>query len=102
MDAIEILVSILSGFGIMSFLLIFKLLRELGRVQVDLRVAKINCQKDLDRLENKISKHVNQDTKRLNDEITRLQKMQSELLGILDKHLSTKPTSKNSKELIKG
>lgn len=102
MDAIEILVSILSGFGIISFLLIFKLLRELGRVHVDLKVAKINCQKDLDRLEDKISKHVNQDTKRLNAEINRLQNMQTELLGILDKHLSSKPASKEVKKLIKG
>ena len=102
MDAIEVLVSILSGFGIIAFTLIFKLLKELGKVQVDLRVAKINCQKDIDRLEEKISKHVNQDTRRLNDEITRLQKMQSELLGILDKHLETKPTSNKSKELING
>lgn len=97
----DILISMLSGFGIIGFVLIFKLLRELGKVQVDLKVAKINCQKDLDRLEEKISKHVNQDSKRLNDEITRLQQMQSELMSILDKHLdygSTKP----EKELIKG
>jgi len=102
MGAIEVLISILSGFGIISFLLIFKLLRELSRVQVDLRVAKINCQKDLDRLEERISKHVNHDTRRLNDEITRLQKMQTELLNILDKHLSTQPTQVDTKELIKG
>lgn len=101
MDAYEVLISILSGFGIIAFVLIFKLLRELGKVQVDLKVAKINCQRDLDRLESKITKHVNHDTKRLNDEITRLQKMQSELLTILDKHLDTAPP-KNKKELIAG
>lgn len=101
MGTYEVLISILSGFGIIAFLLIFKLLRELSKVQIDLKVAKINCQKDLDRLEEKISKHVNHDTKRLNDEITRLQRMQSELLAILDKHLSVEP-SKKKKELIKG
>jgi hypothetical protein len=101
MDAYEVLISILSGFGIIAFLLIFKLLRELSKVQVDLKVAKINCQKDLDRLEEKITKHVNQDTKRLNDEITRLQRMQSELLAILDKHLGV-INSKEEKEILKG
>jgi hypothetical protein len=101
MDAYQVLVSILSGFGIIAFLLIFKLLRELGKVQVDLKVAKINCQKDLDRLEEKITKHVNHDTRKLNDEITRLQKMQSELLNILDKHLDTS-NYKNQREIIKG
>ena len=101
MDAYQVLISILSGFGIISFLLIFKLLRELSKVQVDLKVAKINCQKDLDRLENRITKHVNHDTKRLNDEISRLQKMQSELLAILDKHLGV-DNPKKEKEIIKG
>jgi hypothetical protein len=101
MDAYEVLISILSGFGIIAFLLIFKLLRELSKVQVDLKVAKINCQKDLDRLEEKITKHVNHDTKRLNDEITRLQRMQSELLAILDKHLGV-INSKEEKEILKG
>lgn len=97
----DVLISILSGFSIIGFLLIFKLLRELSKVQIDLKVSKINCQKDLDRLEYKISKHVNDDTKRLNDEITRLQQMQKELLSILDKHLELNniPTKK---ELIKG
>ena len=101
MDAYEVLISILSGFGIIAFLLIFKLLRELSKVQVDLKVAKINCQKDLDRLEDRITKHVNHDTKRLNDEISRLQKMQSELLAILDKHLGV-DNPKKEKEIIKG
>jgi predicted PurR-regulated permease PerM len=101
MDAYQVLISILSGFGIIGFLLIFKLLRELSKVQVDLKVAKINCQKDLDRLEDRITKHVNHDTKRLNDEISRLQKMQSELLTILDKHLDTS-THNNQKEILKG
>lgn len=101
MGVYEVLISILSGFGIIAFLLIFKLLRELSKVQIDLKVAKINCQKDLDRLEEKITKHVNHDTRRLNDEITRLQRMQSELLAILDKHL-TVDESKTKKELIKG
>lgn len=101
MDSYEVLISILSGFGIIAFLLIFKLLRELGRVQVDLKVAKINCQKDLDRLEEKITKHVNHDTKRLNDEITRLQRMQSELLAILDKHLSVE-SPKKEREILNG
>jgi len=101
MDAYEVLISILSGFGIIAFLLIFKLLRELSKVQVDLKVAKIDCQKDLDRLEEKITKHVNHDTKRLNDEITRLQRMQSELLAILDKHLGV-INSKEEKEILKG
>ena len=78
MDAYQVLVSILSGFGIIAFLLIFKLLRELGKVQIDLKVSKIHCQKDLDRLEEKITKHVNHDTRRLNDEIARLQRMQSD------------------------
>jgi len=101
MDAYEVLISILSGFGIIAFLLIFKLLRELSKVQIDLKVAKINCQKDLDRLEEKITKHVNHDTRRLNDEITRLQKMQSELLSILDKHLEVQKVKKE-KEILKG
>ena len=101
MDAYEVLISILSGFGIIAFLLIFKLLRELSKVQIDLKVAKINCQKDLDRLEEKITKHVNHDTRRLNDEITRLQKMQSELLSILDKHLEVEKVNKE-KEILKG
>lgn len=79
----DILISILSGFSIIGFLLIFKLLKDLSKVQIDLKVARINYQKDLDRLEYQISKHVNDDTKRLNDEITRLQHMQSELLTIL-------------------
>ena len=101
MDAYQVLISILSGFGIIAFLLIFKLLRELSKVQVDLKVAKINCQKDLDRLEDRITKHVNHDTKRLNDEISRLQKMQSELLAILDKHLGVY-NPKKEKEILKG
>ena len=101
MDAYQVLISILSGFGIIAFLLIFKLLRELSKVQVDLKVAKINCQKDFDRLEDRITKHVNHDTKRLNDEISRLQKMQSELLAILDKHLGV-VSPKKEKEIIKG
>ena len=101
MDAYQVLISILSGFGIIAFLLIFKLLRELSKVQVDLKVAKINCQKDLDRLEEKITKHVNHDTRKLNDEITRLQKMQSELLAILDKHLDTSKHTKEP-EILKG
>lgn len=102
MGTYEVLISILSGFGIIAFLLIFKLLRELSKVQIDLKVAKINCQKDLDRLEEKITKHVNHDTRRLNDEITRLQKMQSELLAILDKHLTLDSSKSKKKELIKG
>ncbi len=64
MGPYEVLISILRGFGIIAFLLIFKLLREFSKVQIDLKVAKINCQKDLDRFDKKITKHVNHDTQR--------------------------------------
>lgn len=101
MGPIEVLLSVLSGFAIIAFFLIFKLLKELAKVQIDLRVAKINCQKDIDRLEDKISHHVNYDTRKLNDSISNLQSMQDKLLHTLDKYIESPQLSKD-KELING
>ena len=91
----EVLIAILAGYSVVSVFFIVRTMISISNVQLELRVNKVTCQKDLERLEERISRHINNDTRKLDEDIARLEKVQKSLSDIVDS------TIKSSK-LLKG
>jgi predicted PurR-regulated permease PerM len=90
MDNIQIVEYILIALSSVSILFlisvgfVFKLMYELSNLKYELKLGKINCQKDLDRLEDKINNILSRDSKYYERELEKLEKIQQNLLKIVD------------------
>ena len=77
--------------------IIFKLQSSVSDLRYELKLAKMNCQKDLDRLEDKINQIVHRDSQIYSNEIIRLEKLHKSLTKLVD---SKEDEIKNNRKLL--
>lgn len=65
-------------------LTIFKLQSSVSDLRYELKLGKINCQKDLDRLEDKINQIVVKDSETYSREIEKLEQLHKSLIKLVD------------------
>ena len=101
MDSVEILFYI-GGFLIVSLsVLSVKLLNDISNLRFDLKLGKMNCQKDLDRLEEKINRVINSESKQVQRDIDKLDKIQKSLQTIIDNEIKSVVELKNATNDLK-
>mgnify|MGYP003631109317 FL=1 len=64
--------------------IIFKLQSSVSDLRYELKLGKINCQKDLDRLEDKINQIVLKDSDTYSREIEKLEQLHKSLIKLVD------------------
>ena len=67
-------------------------------MKYELKIAKINCQKDLDRIEDRINQLTNRDTDTYKREIEKLEKLHKSLSDLID---SKENEIKSIKQILK-
>ena len=106
MDNIEIVnylliaLSTISILFLISLTIVFKLTYDLNNLKYELKLGKINCQKDLDRLEDKINSILRKDTNQFEKELEKLEKIQQTLLKIVDDGIYNTDINRNSKRIL--
>ena len=69
---------------LVSIGIIFRLMYQMSDMKYDLKLGKINCQKDLDRLEDKINQIAIRDSHMYSKEIEKLEKLHKSLTKLVD------------------
>lgn len=69
---------------IVSIGIILRLIYQMSDLKYELKLGKINCQKDLDRLEDKINQIVIRDSHTYSNEIEKLEKLHKSLTKLVD------------------
>lgn len=106
MDNIEIVnylliaLSTISTLFLISLGFIFKLMYDLNNLKYELKLGKINCQKDLDRLEDKINNILSRDSKHFERELEKLEKIQQNLLKLIDDGILNSDSNRNSRRIL--
>lgn len=83
MDYFIVFGSILLLF-LISLGIIYRLMYQLNQLNYELKLGKINCQKDLDRLEDRINQIVNRDNETYKKEIEKLEKLHKSISKMVD------------------
>ena len=78
--------------------IILRLMYQMSDMNYELKLAKINCQKDLDRLEDRINQLIIKDTETYKKEIQKLEKLHKSLSDMID---NRENEIKSSKQLLK-
>jgi len=82
--AIEsVILYILSGYAIVSVLIIIKLLIKSNKLEVNSRVSASTCEKRLCSLEKRVKKHIEEDDKRLKKHMDRLEDIRKSIVSSL-------------------
>lgn len=79
---------------------VFKLMYDLNNLKYELKLGKINCQKDLDRLEDKINNILSRDSKHFEKELEKLEKIQQNLLKLIDDGILNSDSNRNSRRIL--
>ena len=79
---------------------VFKLMYDLNNLKYELKLGKINCQKDLDRLEDKINNILHKDATHFEKELVKLEKIQQTLLKIVDDGIYNNDVNRHSKRIL--
>jgi len=82
---------------LISIGIILRLMYQMSDMNYELKLTKINCQKDLDRLEDRINQLVIKDTETYKKEIQKLEKLHKSLSDMIDNRESE---IKSSKQLL--
>lgn len=69
---------------LISIAIILRLMYQMSDLNYELKLGKINCQKDLDRLEDRINQLANRDTETYRKEIQKLEKLHKSLSELID------------------
>lgn len=69
---------------LVSIAIIFKLMHQMSDLKYELKLGKINCEKDLDRLEEKINQIAVRDLNTYTNEISKLEKLHKSLTKLID------------------
>lgn len=69
---------------LVSIGIIFRLMYQMSDMKYELKLGKINCQKDLDRLEDKINQIAIRDSNMYSKEIEKLEKLHKSLTKLVD------------------
>ena len=83
MDYFIVFGSILLLF-LISLGIIYRLMYQLNQLNYELKLGKINCQKDLDRLEDRIDQIINRDNETYKKEIEKLEKLHRSISKMVD------------------
>jgi peptidoglycan hydrolase CwlO-like protein len=70
---------------LISIGIILRLIYQMSDMNYELKLSKMNCQKDLDRLEDRINQLANRDTDTYKKEIQKLEKLHKSLSELVDK-----------------
>lgn len=80
---------------LISLAIIFKLMYQMSDLTYELKLGKINCQKDLDRLEDRINQLANRSNEGYRREIDELQRLHDKLSKLVnDKEMEIKSAKK--------
>ena len=69
---------------LISLAIIFKLMYQMSNLTYELKLGKINCQKDLDRIEDRINQLDNRSNEGYRREIEELQRLHDKLSKLVD------------------
>ena len=69
---------------LVSITIIFRLMYQMSDMKYELKLGKINCQKDLDRLEDKINQIAMRDSSVYSKEIDKLEQLHQSLNKLVD------------------
>lgn len=69
---------------LISLGIIYRLMYQLNQLNYELKLGKINCQKDLDRLEDRVNQIVNRDNETYKKEIEKLEKLHKSISKMVD------------------
>ena len=87
-------------YGVMGILfllsigIIIRLIYQLSELKYEMKLGKINCQKDLDRIEDRINQIINKDNNHYAKEIEKLDKLNKTLSRLVDTNLSQMESTK--------
>lgn len=79
---------------------VIKLMYDLNNLKYELKLGKINCQNDLDRLEDKINNILSRDSKQFERELEKLEKIQQNLLKIIDDGILNSESNRHSRRML--
>jgi len=74
---------------VISVAVIIRLIFQINELKYELKLAKINCQKDLDRIEDKINQLSNKDSSYYLNEIEKLNKLQATLNRLVESKIES-------------
>jgi predicted PurR-regulated permease PerM len=100
---VEYLLVALSAISILfliSLVVVFKLMYDLNNLKYELKLGKINCQKDLDRLEDRINNLVRNDSNQFGKELEKLEKIQQKLLKIIEDGIGNADNIRYNKRIL--
>ena len=69
---------------LISLAIILRLIYQMSDMRYELKLAKVNCQKDLDRIEDRINQLVGKDVDTYKKEIEKLEKLHKSLSKLID------------------
>ena len=72
---------------IVALIIIIRMMYQTNELKYELKLAKINCQKDLDRIEDKINQLANKDGSHYLNEVHKLDKLQKTLAKLIDSQI---------------
>jgi biopolymer transport protein ExbD len=80
--------SIIAIIFILGIFVIIRMMYQTNELKYELKLAKVNCQKDLDRIEDKINQLVHKDSSYYFNEIQKLEKLQNTLAKLIDSQVN--------------
>lgn len=80
--------TILGILFIFGIFVIIRMMYETNELKYELKLAKVNCQRDLDRIEDKINQLVHKDSSYYFNEIQKLDKLQKTLTKLIDSQIN--------------
>jgi biopolymer transport protein ExbD len=80
--------SIIGIIFILGIFVIIRMMYQTNELKYELKLAKVNCQKDLDRIEDKINQLVHKDSSYYFNEIQKLEKLQNTLAKLIDSQVN--------------
>ncbi len=92
-------ISVLFILFLISLVIIVRLMYELNSIKYELEISKINCQKDLNRLEDRINEIGVRRDKYTEQEIEKLEKIQQSLVKIIQGKIDD---VEKDKKILKG
>lgn len=85
---------------LISLVFVIKLMYDLNNLKYELKLGKINYQNDLDRLEDKINNILSRDSKQFERELEKLEKIQQNLLKIIDDGILNSESNRHSRRML--
>lgn len=72
---------------ILAIIVILRMIYQTNELKYELKLAKVNCQKDLDRIEDKINQLASKDSSHYLNEVEKLDKLQKTLAKLIESQI---------------